>query len=52
MSDFNERNGFLAEKLFAPGVPFHKILKTFTFFAVTKYNRACRFLIKNGIASL
>ena len=55
VSDFNERNLHLTEKLLKQGYRYHKLLKTFTKFfhrynvLVHKFGATCRSLIRNGI---
>ena len=56
VSDFNERNLFITEKLLHQGYRYHKLLKTFTKFyyryesLLKKYNCTCRSLVKQGIS--
>ena len=56
VSDFNERNLHLTEKLLKQGYRYHKLLKTFTKFfhrynvLVHKFGATCRSLIRNGIS--
>ena len=56
VSDFNERNAVITEKLLHQGYRFHKLLKTFTKFyhrykdLVCKYNKTCKNLINSGIS--
>ena len=56
VSDFNERNLFIREKLLQQGFRYHKLVKTFTKFyyryetLVQKYNVTCKYLIQAGIS--
>ena len=56
VSDFNERNLFITEKLLHQGYRYHKLLKTFSKFyyryesLIRKYNCTCKILIKQGIS--
>ena len=56
VSDFNERNRFITEKLLQQGYRYHKLLKTFTKFfhrykeIIQKFGCSRRSLIKNGIS--
>ena len=54
VSDFNERNLFITEKLLHQGYHYHKLLKAFTKFyyryepSLKKYDCSCRTLLKQG----
>lgn len=56
VTDFNERNSFITEKLLHQGYRYHRLVKTFTKFyykykdLMLKYNVTCNNLIKNGIS--
>ena len=56
VSDFNDRNQCITEKLLHQGYRYHKLLKTFIKFyhrykdILHKYNSTCRDLIKKGIS--
>ena len=56
VSDFNERNLYITEKLLHQGFRYHKLVKTFSKFyhryqnIITKYRSTSRFLIRHGIS--
>ena len=56
MSDFNDKNRFITEKLLKQGYRYHKLVKSFTKFArkyghlIEKFNCTRKFLIVKGIS--
>ena len=56
VSDFNERNLFITEKLLHQGFRYHKLVKTFTKFyyryrdLISKFKTTCKRLIVSGIS--
>ena len=56
VSDFNDKNRFITEKLLKQGYRYHKLVKSFTKFArkyghlIEKYNFTRKFLIVKGIS--
>ena len=56
VSDFNERNLYLTDKLLRQGYRYHRLLKTFSKFyyryttLIRKFNCTCKSLVKQGIS--